>query len=70
MPAWKDCTFSHTNTRQHAVREELLRDLRWCDKKHIETHETNTYDDDSRHPMMRFVEQDCRKGKVVNAKKK
>ena len=37
---------------------------------HIETHGPEMHEDDSRYPMMGFIEQDYRKGKVINTKKK
>ena len=55
---------------QSAVRGDLFRDLRWCDMKCITTHEPKMHEDDSRYPMMGFVEKYCRKCKVVNTKKK
>ena len=54
---------------QITVRGELFRDFRWSGMKLIDDHGPEGYDRNSRNPMMGFLEQYCRKGKVANTKK-
>lgn len=69
MPVWKDYNFHQTCMLQTTVRGELFRDFRWCDMMHIETHGPKQHNNDARYPMMGFIEQDYRLGKLINTKK-
>ena len=70
MSVWKDYTFSQTCMSQATARGELFRDFRCSDVKLVDDHGPETHDSNSRCPMMGFIEQDHRKGKVASTKKK
>ena len=67
---WKDYNCSQTSVSQVTVRGEALRDIRWSDMKRAGTHSPEALDGKARCPVMGFIEQDHRKGKVVITKKK